>query len=210
MVRLILLGAPGAGKGTQADAIEVAYGYIQISTGDLIRAEVSAATDIGLRVKAIMEKGELVSDDIVLSLLEKRLKKGDIIDGYILDGYPRTRSQAEALSRMPVDREIVIYLEVDEEVVVKRLLSRLTCSACGEVFNTLSDRPRLEGKCDRCGGRLMQRSDDNENTIRNRIAVYKEKTHPVIDYYREQGSLLEIDAALPIEAVFAAVKGVLG
>jgi adenylate kinase len=209
MIRVILLGAPGAGKGTQADAIEDIYGYRQISTGDLIRAEVSAQTVIGLKVKATMEKGELVSDDIVIDLLKNRLQQDDIVDGYIMDGFPRNPHQAERLSAMKVDREVVIYLEVDEEVVVKRLLSRLTCSNCGEIFNLFSNPPRTEGKCDECGGNLMRRADDNEETIRNRIRVYRQKTQPVIDYYRDRGSFHRLDASAPVEEVFATIKGVM-
>jgi len=212
MIRVILLGAPGAGKGTQADAIEDKYGYKQISTGDLIRAEVSAKTKIGLQVKAIMEKGELVSDDIVIELLKNRLQQKDIVNGYIMDGFPRNRYQAGALSRMEADREVVIYLQVNEEVVVRRLLSRLTCSGCGAIFNLLSDTPKQAGKCDECGGILIQRADDNEETIRNRIRVYKEQTQPVIDYYLEkgqEGSFHQIDASKPAEEIFAEIEGVL-
>jgi len=209
MVRLILLGAPGAGKGTQADAIEETYGFKKISTGDIIRAEVKSKTEIGLKVKSIMEKGELVSDEIVLALLKNRLKKNDLVNGYILDGFPRNRKQAEELSRIPVEREVVLYLEVDEDVVVKRLLSRLTCSDCGEIFNILSDPPKKSGICDQCGGKLILRADDNEKTIRNRIAVYVEKTLPVIKYYEENDTLTKLDASQSIENVFADIKGVL-
>jgi adenylate kinase len=212
MVRVILLGAPGAGKGTQADSIENKYGYKQISTGDLIRAEVSAKTKIGLKVKAIMEKGELVSDDIVIDLLKNRLQQEDIVNGYIMDGFPRNRYQAEALSRMETDREVVISLQVNEDVVIQRLLSRLTCSVCGAIFNLLSDTPKQAGKCDECGGALIQRADDNEETIRNRIRVYKEQTQPVIDYYLEKGQegfFHQIDASKSVDEIFAEIEGVL-
>ena len=212
MVRVILLGAPGAGKGTQADSIEDKYGYKQISTGDLIRAEVSNKTKIGLEVKAIMEKGELVSDDIVIKLLKNRLQQDDIINGYIMDGFPRNRHQAQELSRIKTDREVVIYLQVNEEVVVRRLLSRLTCSGCGAIFNTLNDPPKQAGKCDECGGALIRRADDNEETIRNRISVYKAQTQPVIDYYLEKGQeglFHQIDASKPADEIFAEIEGVL-
>ena len=212
MVRVVLLGAPGAGKGTQADAIEDKYGYKQISTGDLIRAEVNAKTKIGLKVKTIMEKGELVSDDIVIELLKNRLQQKDIVNGYIMDGFPRNRHQAEELSRIETDREVVIYLQVNEEEVIRRLLSRLTCSNCGAIFNLLSDTPKQAGKCDECGGALIQRADDNEETIRNRIRVYKEQTQPVIDYYLEkgqEGSFHQIDASKTVDEIFAEVEGVL-
>jgi adenylate kinase len=212
MVRVILLGAPGAGKGTQADSIEDKYGYKQISTGDLIRAEVSNKTKIGLEVKAIMEKGELVSDDIVIKLLKNRLQQDDIVNGYIMDGFPRNRHQAEELSRIKIDREVVIYLQVNEEAVVRRLLSRLTCSNCGAIFNTLNHPPKQAGKCDECGGALIRRADDNEETIRNRISVYKAQTQPVIDYYLEKGQeglFHQIDASKPADEVFAEIEGVL-
>jgi adenylate kinase len=212
MVRVILLGAPGAGKGTQADSIEDKYGYKQISTGDLIRAEVSNKTKIGLEVKAIMEKGELVSDEIVIELLKNRLRQDDIIIGYIMDGFPRNRYQAQELSRIKTDREVVIYLQVNEEAVVRRLLSRLTCSHCGAIFNTLNDPPKQAGKCDECGGALIRRADDNEETIRNRIGVYKAQTQPVIDYYLEKGQeglFHKIDASKPADEVFAEIEGVL-
>jgi len=212
MVRVILLGAPGAGKGTQADSIEDKYGYKQISTGDLIRAEVSNKTKIGLEVKAIMEKGELVPDDIVIKLLKNRLRQDDIINGYIMDGFPRNQHQAQELSRIKTDREVVIYLHVNEEAVVRRLLSRLTCSGCGAIFNTLNDPPKQAGKCDECGGALIRRADDNEETIRNRISVYKAQTQPVIDYYLEKGQeglFHQIDASKPADEVFAEIEGVL-
>lgn len=212
MVRLILLGAPGAGKGTQAEMIQDKYGYKQISTGDLIRAEVSAQSEIGLQVKAIIEKGELVSNDIVIQLLKNRLKQDDITTGYIMDGFPRNREQAAELSRIEVERELAISLEVKEEVVIQRLLSRLTCSGCGAIFNTLNNPPEQAGQCDQCGGALIQRADDNEDTIRNRIRVYKEQTRPVIDYYREkggQGSVHQIDASKPAAQVFTEIQGVL-
>lgn len=207
MKRVILFGAPGAGKGTQADIIEEKYSYIKISTGDLIRAEVGAKTQLGLQMKSIMEKGELVPDEIIIEILKNRLMEKDIeeANGYITDGYPRTRHQAEELSRMPVHSEVAIYLDiVDENVVVRRLLSRLTCTdpECGAIFNLEENPPKQAGKCDDCNSPLKQRADDNEETIRNRISVYKEQTRPVIDYYREKGCLHEIDASASIEDIF--------
>ncbi len=204
MVRMILLGAPGAGKGTLAEDLENRYGWKQISTGDLIRSEISAQTPVGMEVKAIVEKGELVPDAVVLRLLEQRLQQDDIVKvkGYILDGYPRNRQQAEELTRLEVDRELVMALEVEADVVVRRLLSRLTCTQCGAIYNTLSAPPREEGKCDQCGGPVGQRTDDNEETIRRRLKVYREQTRPVIDYYREKGTLRLIDASRSAEKVF--------
>jgi adenylate kinase len=204
MKRVILFGAPGAGKGTQADMLEKKYGYKKISTGDLIRAEVAAKTNVGLEVKAIMESGELVPDKTIIEILKKRLNQNDIIqtNGYIMDGFPRTRPQAEELSRMEVDYEVAIYLNIiDEDVVVRRLISRLTCSKCGAIFNVENNPPKRIGQCDFCAGPLQQRADDNEETIRNRIGVYKQQTQPVIDYYREKGVLHEIDASGSVENV---------
>lgn len=204
MKRVILFGAPGAGKGTQADMLEEKYGYKKISTGDLIRAEVAAKTDVGLEVKAIMEAGELVPDKTIIEILKKRLDQNDIVraNGYIMDGFPRTRPQAEELSRMEVDHEVAIYLNiVDEDVVIRRLMSRLTCSNCGAIFNVENNPPKKTGQCDFCAGSLQQRADDNEETIRNRISVYKQQTQPVIDYYREKDLLHEIDASGSVEDV---------
>jgi adenylate kinase len=156
-----------------------------------------------------MESGELVSDDIIIEMLKNRLNKDDIRGGYIMDGFPRTRNQAEALSAMTVNREIAVYLKVNEEVVVKRLLSRLTCESCGDIYSTESNPPKVEGICDECGGKLIQRTDDNEETIRKRIEVYKEQTEPAIDYYRQKGVLHEIDASQSIDDVYSSILGVI-
>jgi adenylate kinase len=210
MKRIILFGAPGCGKGTQADMLEKKYGYKKISTGDLIRAEVAAETNIGLQVKTIMEKGELVPDETIIEILKKRLKQEDIKNGYIMDGFPRTKQQAEALSQMEVDSEMAIYLRiVHEDVVVKRLLSRLTCSQCGAIFNMQNNPPKTPGLCDLCGGAIKQRADDNEETVRNRINVYRKQTEPVIDYYKNKEILHEVDASGSVEKVFEAIEEVL-
>lgn len=210
MKRIILFGAPGAGKGTQADEIQDKYGYVKISTGDLIRAEVKAETDTGKKVKDIIASGELVSDEIIIGLLKQRLGQKDIAaaGGYIMDGFPRTPNQAAELSRMTVDEEKTIYLVVDEDVVVERLLYRLTC-ACGETFNSRTEPPKVEGICDECGGPLKKRTDDNEDTIRNRISVYKEETEPAIGFYRAGGNLTEIPAEGSIENIFKKIEGVI-
>lgn len=210
MKRIILFGAPGAGKGTQGDEIQDKYGYLKISTGDLIRAEVKAETETGKKVKDIIAKGELVADDIIVGLLKNRLQQDDIAaaGGYIMDGFPRTRNQAEELSRMPADSEKAIYLLVDEDIVVVRLLYRLTC-ACGETFNSRTEPPKKEGICDECGRPLKKRTDDNEETIRNRIKVYKEQTEPAIDFYRAGGNLIEIPAEGSIENIFNKIEGVI-
>jgi len=212
MVRIILFGAPGSGKGTQADSIENKYGYKKISTGDLVRAEVNAKTKLGLEIKAIIEKGELVPDETIIKILKKRLKQDDIKNGYIMDGFPRTRQQAEELSRMETESEVAIYLKIiDEDVVVKRLLSRLTCTnpTCGAIFNIENNPPKKAGQCDFCGSPIKQRADDNEETVRKRIEVYREQTKPVIDFYKHKGRLYEIEASRSIDDVFESIIGVL-
>ncbi len=209
MVRVVLFGAPGSGKGTQADLIEEKFGFKKISTGDLIRAEVKDETQIGKTVKGILARGELVSDDIIIGMVKNRVKQKDIAAGYIMDGFPRTIDQARELSKLKVDFEVAIFLKVDEQVVIDRLTSRLTCKNCGAIFNVKNKPPQQEDICDVCGGVLETRMDDNEETIRNRIEVYKKQTGPVIDYYRELGTLYEIDAGIPVGKIFAAIQGIL-
>ncbi|MCK4764004.1 MAG: adenylate kinase [Candidatus Aminicenantes bacterium] len=206
MIRLVLFGAPGCGKGTQGDLLEEKYGYKKISTGDLIRAEVKAGSETGRKVKAIMEKGELVSDEIIIEMVKNRVKQDDITLGYTMDGFPRTLEQAKALSNIPVERETAIFLKVDEEAVVERLVSRLTCKNCSAIFNTKNKAPQKEGLCDECGGKLERRKDDNEETIRSRIAVYKEQTEPAVKYYRENSTLYEVDAAGTPAEIFAKLE----
>lgn len=206
MIRLVLFGAPGCGKGTQGDLLEEKFGYKKISTGDLIRAEVKAGSGIGKKVKSIMEKGELVSDDIIIDMVKNRVKKDDISVGYTMDGFPRTLEQAKALSKITVDQEIAIFLKVDEEAVVERLVSRLTCKNCSAIFNTKNKAPIKEGLCDECGGKLERRKDDNEETIRSRIAVYKEQTEPALRYYRENSALYEVDAGGTVAEIFAKLE----
>lgn len=209
MVRIILFGAPGSGKGTQGDLLEERYGYKKVSTGDLVRAEVKAQSELGKTIKAIMDKGDLVSDDIIIKMVKNRVEQRDISTGYIMDGFPRTLDQAKELSQLGVDREIVIFLKVDEDAVVERLVSRLTCRNCGGIFNIKNKPPKREGICDECGGKLERRKDDNEETIRNRISVYKEQTEPVIGYYRNRGLLYEVDADRTVDEIFADIKRII-
>jgi adenylate kinase len=210
MRRIILFGAPGCGKGTQADVLEQRYGYKKISTGDLVRAEIAAKTSIGLEIKNLTEMGRLAPDETILKLLKNRLAQADLVNGYILDGFPRTLAQAEDLSRISVDTEVAIYLKiVDVDVVVGRLTSRLTCSQCGAIFNSVGNPPQKNGHCDLCGGPVRQRADDSEETVRKRINVYREQTQPVIDYYKRLGKLHEVDASGTVREVSAAIAGVL-
>ena len=209
MDRVILFGAPGAGKGTQADFIEQSFGYRKISTGDLIRAEVKAGSEIGNKAKAIMDKGELVSDEIIIEMVRKRVNQEDINNGYTMDGFPRTLNQASELSKIQIDREIAIYLKVDENEVVQRLTSRLTCKDCGAIYNVKDKPPQKENTCDICEGELEKRMDDNEETIRNRIEVYTETTMPVIDFYKEKNILHEVNASNSMKNVFSEIKRIL-
>ncbi len=211
MKRIILFGAPGAGKGTQAKALEKKYGYKQISTGDLVRTEVKAQTDLGNALKAKIEKGELASDEDILRMLKKRLEKEDIRDAYILDGFPRTLPQANALATVDVDEEIVVYLKVgSEDTVVKRILSRLTCHDCGAVYSAGENSPTPGTTCTQCGGIAAARSDDNETVARKRLRVYRAETKPVIQQYRQMGQLREINGAPSVDDVFDALQAVIG
>ncbi len=198
-VNLILLGPPGAGKGTQARMLEERFGLVQLSTGDLLRGAVAAGTEAGLAAKAVMEKGELVSDEIVLAVLKERLDQPDVAAGTILDGFPRTAAQAEALDALLAERDqqidAVISLKVDDEAMVERVSGRYTCANCGEGYHDSFKQPAVEGVCDKCGSTEMKRrADDNAETVRTRLSAYHADTAPLIDYYAARGSLTEIPA----------------
>ena len=210
MIRLVLFGAPGAGKGTQADLIEEKYGYKKISAGDLIRAEVKAESEVGVKVKEIVARGDLVPDGIIIDLIKARVARDDVRNGYIMDGFPRTIEQARELSKIAVDQELCIMLQVDEAAVVERLLSRWTCKNCQAIFNEQNKKPARAGVCDECGGELYRRSDDNAESISKRIAVYNRETLPVINYYREKEILSEVESSGSISDVFARIEEVLG
>ncbi len=191
-MRLMLLGAPGAGKGTQAKVLVERISVPQISTGDMLRAAVSRQTDLGVQAKAFMDAGQLVPDSLVIDIVRERLAEEDCQNGYILDGFPRTVSQAEALSSFAgLDR--VISIEVDEESLVARLCGRRTCKSCGAIYHVVHSPPAAEGVCDACGGDLFQRSDDQESSIRERLKEYQAKTSPLTQWYRERSLLAEVD-----------------
>lgn len=209
MKRILLFGPPGCGKGTQADLIQKEFGYIKISTGDIIRQEIKNQSEIGKRVKSIIDAGELVSDEIIVELVKNRLNKDDIKNGYILDGFPRTIIQAERLSEINVDEEIVLFINVKQDELIKRLTSRLTCKKCGAIYNLNVNPPKKDGICDKCGGELYKRSDDNEETIKNRLTVYFDNTMPVINFYRAKGILKEVDGFGKISDVYNRIKGLL-
>lgn len=215
MRRLVLLGPPGAGKGTQAAFLVERYGLAYIATGDILREAKAAGTPLGLSAKGYMDRGELVPDEVVVGLVRERLERPAIREqGFLLDGFPRTVAQAEALDRLLTELELplqhVLNLRVDPELLTQRLSRRRTCGACGEVYNLDNRPPKAAGKCDHCGGDLVQRSDDAEETVRNRLAVYTRQTEPLIAYYAGRGVLREIDGEQPIEAVRAAIAEVLG
>lgn len=214
---LILLGPPGAGKGTQARMLEEDFGLIQLSTGDLLRAAVAAGTDAGKQAKAVMEAGQLVSDDIVLAILKDRMAAPDVAKGIILDGFPRTAVQAKALDALLADAgqkiTAAISLEVDDEAMVARVSGRYTCAGCGEGYHDEFKQPAKAGACDKCGGTAMKRrADDNAETVRERLTAYHAQTAPLITYYDDKGVLERLDAMGPIadirQALGAIVQGV--
>lgn len=206
MKRIILFGAPGSGKGTQAEKIEREFSYKKISTGDLIRTEVVKKSIIGEKIEEFNTKGLLVPDEIIIEMVNRRVSSDDIRKGYILDGFPRTLDQVKGLSAVPADEEIAVFLKVDEDIVVKRILSRLSCGNCGEIFNTIYHPPAKENICDKCGSELSKRNDDTEDIIKKRIIIYREETLPVINYYREKGNLHELDASGYIENVWDEIR----
>lgn len=208
-MRIVLLGAPGCGKGTQGHRLAEHYGVPEISTGDLLRAAVEAGTPLGRAAKAVMDAGQLVSDDIVLGVIRERLSAPDTRKGFILDGFPRTGVQAEQLDELldqlgkPI--ELALLIDVDVDVIMQRLLGRRSCVSCGARYNIFYAPPKMDERCDECGGRLKRRSDDNEETIGNRLRVYETQTAPVIERYREQGRLRVIQGIAEIQDVFRAV-----
>jgi len=212
-MRIVLLGAPGSGKGTQAKLLVDKYHVPQISTGDLLRAAVAANSPLGQRAKAAMESGQLVSDDIVLGIIEERLSQPDAKRGFILDGFPRNIPQAEALdamlAKLGMPIESALLIDVDFDILLQRLTGRRTCESCGQMYNIYTTPPRLEDRCDKCGGNLRHRADDNEETIGNRLRVYEAQTAPLIEYFRRQGKLHTINGIGEIDEIFDAINGTL-
>jgi adenylate kinase len=212
-MNIIIFGPPGAGKGTQAKKMVDFYGIPQISTGDILRANVREGTELGLAAKAYMDKGELVPDEVLIGIIKNRLKEEDCEKGFILDGYPRTIPQADALATIldeinkPID--VVLNLEVPDEELVERLSGRLMCSNCGASYHRTFNPPKKEDVCDVCGGELFQRDDDREEAVKNRLTVYKRQTQPLIDYYAKKSLLVSLDGTKGIDEVFEDIKAVL-
>ena len=212
-MKLILLGAPGAGKGTVAKLLTKMDGSVQISTGDILRGAVAAGSELGKKAEAAMKAGDLVSDDLIMGIMSERLKEDDCKSGYLLDGFPRTIPQAEALkvmlSEMGEELDAVVDIAVPRDVILDRLTTRRTCSDCGEIYNVKSNPPSVEGKCDKCGGPVVQRDDETTEAISNRLDVYNEKTAPVAGFYEKEGMLLTVEATSS-DAVIDAIKAKLG
>ena len=192
-MKLILLGAPGAGKGTQAEKIVEKYGIAAVSTGNIIRAALKAGTEMGLKAKSFMDAGQLVPDDVVIGIIKDRLKEKDCENGFILDGFPRTIPQAQALEDMGVDIDKVLDIEVPDEKITARMSGRRVCSKCANSYHLLYKKPKTEGVCDACGGELIQRKDDAPETVQARLKEYHEMTEPLKDFYKKLGKLVIVE-----------------
>ncbi|MDQ0215731.1 adenylate kinase [Oikeobacillus pervagus] len=205
-MNLVLMGLPGAGKGTQAEKIVEKYGIPHISTGDMFRAAMAEGTDLGLKAKSFMDKGELVPDEVTIGIVRERLAKDDCQKGFLLDGFPRTVAQADALENILADFgkkiDYVINVAVDKDILMERLTGRRICKDCGATYHLVFNAPKNEGVCDRCSGELYQRADDNEETVQNRLDVNLKQTQPLLDFYSEKGYLKDINGQQDIDKVF--------
>lgn len=213
-MNLVLMGLPGAGKGTQAEKIVEKYEIPHISTGDMFRAAMKEGTELGLKAKSYMDKGELVPDEVTIGIVRERLSKDDCKKGFLLDGFPRTVAQAEALESIMSDLgkkiDYVINIDVDKDLLLERLTGRRICKSCGSTYHLVFNPPKVVGKCDRCGGELYQRADDNAETVQNRLDVNLKQAKPLLDFYGEKGYLKNIDGTQEINKVFEDIDQLLG
>lgn len=214
-MNLILMGPPGAGKGTQSQRIEKTHGIVQLSTGDMLRAEVASGSDLGKEAKEVMESGGLVSDDLIIAMISSRIDQDDCKKGFILDGFPRTTPQAEALDTMLTEKglkiEHVIEMKVDDEAMIKRISGRFTCAGCGAGYHDEFQKPEKEGVCDQCGGaEFTRRDDDDAETVRARLQAYHEQTAPILSYYKEKGTVKSVEGMASIDEVTEQLNAVLG
>jgi len=213
-MNLILLGPPGAGKGTQAQRLQRERGLVQLSTGDMLRAAVASGSELGKKAKGIMEKGDLVPDPLMIGLIEDRIAQPDAAQGFILDGFPRTEAQAKALDEMlahtakKLDR--VIEMEVDEKALIERIVGRYTCARCGTGYHDKFNRPKVDGVCDVCGStEFIRRQDDNAGTMKTRMAAYRAQTQPLLPYYEARGVLRKVDGMASMDEVYRQISGIL-
>ncbi len=209
-MKLILLGAPGAGKGTQAEILCKKLGIPTISTGNILRAAIKDGTPTGLKAKSYIAAGALVPDEVIIGIINERLAQADCQNGYILDGVPRTIAQAEALERAGIACDAVVSIEISEEEILRRMSGRRVCEACGSSYNVEAVPPRVEGICDNCGGKLIQRKDDTPETVRERLKVYHNETEPLVDFYAARGLLKPVQVADSKEATSRKILDVLG
>lgn len=213
-MKIIMLGAPGAGKGTQAKQIAGKYSIPHISTGDIFRANIKNGTDLGKKAKEYMDQGLLVPDELTCDLVMDRIQQDDCVNGFVLDGFPRTIPQAEALDaaleKIGQHMDVAIDVDVPDENIVNRMSGRRACLDCGATYHVVSLPPKTEGKCDHCGSDLVLREDDKPETVQKRLSVYHDQTQPLIDYYKKQGILKSVDGTQPMEAVFTAITDILG
>ncbi|MCA1032783.1 adenylate kinase [Bacillus timonensis] len=213
-MNLVLMGLPGAGKGTQAERIVEDYKIPHISTGDMFRAAIKEGTELGLKAKSFMDKGELVPDEVTIGIVRERLSKDDCLNGFLLDGFPRTVPQAEALEQMLTELnkniDYVINIDVNQDILMDRLTGRRICKGCGATYHLVFNPPQNEGVCDKCGSELYQRADDNAETVSNRLEVNLKQTKPLLDFYEGKGYLRNINGEQDINVVFEDIKELLG